>query len=140
MKLEIKRLRFNNQYYWNLNGDDCKLFINGTTFTPRSKQLGLNLDEAVKEAERLNKEFDRFKQGLVPATEYTFKWFIQEFKAAKKWREFKDQTKKDYNDTFTWLAKIKKNNLIFFISIKYYPQKNFLKSFQLSTFFLIMNS
>ena len=84
MNIKIKRLRFNNQYYWNLNGDDCKLFINGTTFTPRSKQLGLNLDEAVKEAERLNKEFDRFRQGLVPATEYTFKWCIQEFKASKK--------------------------------------------------------
>ena len=113
MNIKIKRLRFINQYCWNLNGDDCKLFINGTTFTPRSKQLGLNLDEAVKQAERLNKEFDRFRQGLVPATEYTFQWCIQEFKASKKWREFKDQTKKDYNDTFTWLAKIKKNNVNF---------------------------
>ena len=113
MNINIKRLRFNNQYYWNLTGRECKLFINGTTFTPRSKQLGLNLDEAVKEAERLNKEFDRFKQGLVPATEYTFKWCIQEFKASKKWREFKKQTQDAYNDTFTWLEKIKKNNINF---------------------------
>ena len=113
MNIKIKRLRFINQYCWNLTGRECKLFINGTTFTPRSKQLGLNLDEAVREAERLNKEFNRFQQGLVPATEYTFKWCIQEFKASKKWREFKKQTQDAYNDTFTWLEKIKKNNINF---------------------------
>ena len=50
MKIKIKRLRFDNQYFWNLNGRESKLFINGTTFTPRSKQLGLKLREAVKEA------------------------------------------------------------------------------------------
>ena len=113
MNINIKRLRFDNQYFWNLNGRESKLFINGTTFKPSSKQLGLNLEQAVKEAERLNKEFDRFKQGLVPATEYTFKWCIQEFKASKKWREFHENTKKAYIDTFTWLEKIKKNNINF---------------------------
>ena len=113
MKLEIKRLRYVNQYCWNLSGRDCKLFINGTTFKPRSKQLGINLDDAVKEAERLNKEFDRFKLGLVPALEYTFKWCIQEFKNSKRWKEFKDTTKKDYQDTFDWLSNIKKNKVNF---------------------------
>ena len=113
MKLDIKRLRFINQYCWNLNGDDCKLFINGTTFKPRSKQLGINLDDAVKEAERLNKEFDSFKRGLVPALEYTFKWCIQEFKTSTRWQEFKNQTKKNYQDSFDWLATINKDKKYF---------------------------
>ena len=113
MKLDIKRLRFINQYCWNLNGDDCKLFINGTTFKPRSKQLGINLDDAVKEAERLNKEFDSFKRGLVPAIEYTFKWCIQEFKTSARWQEFKKQTKKSYQDSFDWLATINKDKKYF---------------------------
>ena len=113
MKLDIKRLRFINQYCWNLNGDDCKLFINGTTFKPRSKQLGINLDDAVKEAERLNKEFDSFKRGLVPAIEYTFKWCIQEFKTSTRWQEFKNQTKKNYQDSFDWLATINKDKKYF---------------------------
>jgi len=113
MKLNIKRLREREQYLWNLTGAECKIKINGTNFRPSSKALGHNLDDAVKEAERLNKEFYRFKRGLVPALEYTFKWCIQEFKTSTRWQEFKNQTKKNYQDSFDWLATINKDKKYF---------------------------
>ncbi len=113
MKLNIKRLREREQYLWNLTGAECKIKINGTNFRPSSKALGHNLDDAVKEAERLNKEFNRFKRGLVPALEYTFKWCIQEFKTSTRWQEFKNQTKKNYQDSFDWLATINKDKKYF---------------------------
>lgn len=113
MKLNIKRLREREQYLWNLTGAECKIKINGTNFRPSSKALGHNLDDAVKEAERLNKEFDSFKRGLVPAIEYTFKWCIQEFKTSARWQEFKKQTKKSYQDSFDWLATINKDKKYF---------------------------
>jgi len=107
MKLNIKRLRERDQYIWNLNGDDSKLKVNGTNFRPSSKALGHNLEQAIVKAEALNKEFDRFKLGLIPTTEYTFKWCIQEFKASKKWKNFKQSTKDDYQYSFNFLEKIK---------------------------------
>ena len=55
MKLNIKRLRERDQYIWNLNGDDSKLKINGTTFRPTSKALGHNLEQAIVKAEELNR-------------------------------------------------------------------------------------
>jgi len=113
MKLNIKRLREREQYLWNLTGAECKIKINGTNFRPSSKALGHNLDDSVKEAERLNKEFNRFKRGLVPALEYTFKWCIQEFKTSTRWQEFKNQTKKNYQDSFDWLATINKDKKYF---------------------------
>ena len=109
MKLNIKRLRERDQYIWNLNGDDSKLKINGTTFRPTSKALGHNLEQAIVKAEALNKEFDRFKQGLVPTEKYTFKWCIQEFKMSDRWSELKEKTQQDYQDTFDWLEKIETN-------------------------------
>lgn len=110
MKLTIKRLRERDQYIWNLSGAECKLKINGTTFRPTSKTLGHNLEQAIVKAEDLNKQFDKFKLGLVPTEKYTFKWCIQEFKMSSRWtKEFKDSTKKDYQDTFNWLEKIEKN-------------------------------
>ena len=65
MKLTIKRLRERDQYIWNLTGAECKLKVNGTTFKPTSKTLGHNLEQAIVKAEDLNKQFDKFKLGLV---------------------------------------------------------------------------
>ena len=110
MNINIKRLRERDQYIWNLTGVECKLKVNGTTFRPTSKALGHNLEQAIIKAEDLNKQFDKFKLGLVPTEKYTFKWCIQEFKMSSRWtKEFKDSTKKDYQDTFDWLSKIEKN-------------------------------
>ena len=115
MKLNIKRLRERDQYIWNLNGDDSKLKINGTTFRPTSKALGHNLEQAIVKAEELNKQFARFKQGLTPATAYTFKWCIQEFKTNpySQWNndrgailKLTDKAKATYQYSFDWLEKI----------------------------------
>lgn len=116
MKLTIKRLREREQYIWNLTGAECKLKVNGTNFRPSSKALGHNLEQAIVKAEDLNKQFARFKQGLTPATTYSFKWCIQEFKTnpSSQWnnnrgviKKLSDKAKATYQYSFDWLEKIK---------------------------------
>ena len=116
MKLNIKRLRERDQYIWNLTGAECKLKVNGTNFRPSSKALGHNLEQAIVKAEDLNKQFARFKQGLTPATTYSFKWCIQEFKTnpSSQWnnnrgtiKKLSDKAKATYQYSFDWREKIK---------------------------------
>ena len=126
MILTIKRLKYDNNsgcYVWNLNGRECKLQINKTTFKPSYKNLGWNEADAHKQAEILNDKFYQFKKGIT-SKEYTFGWCIQKFMQSNKWTgkikrgtPISDNAKKDYKDTFKWLSKIKSNNGINFLDV-----------------------
>jgi hypothetical protein len=126
MKINIPRLKYTEStgnWVWNLNGRECKLQINRTTFKPTSKVLGFNQAEAHKQAEILNDKFYQFKNGIT-SKEYTFGWCIQKFMQSNKWTgkikrgtPISDNAKKDYKDTFKWLSKIKSNNGINFLDV-----------------------
>ena len=126
MILTIKRLKYDNNsgcYVWNLNGRECKLQVNKTTFKPSYKNLGWNEADAHKQAEILNDKFYQFKKGIT-SKEYTFGWCIQKFMQSNKWTgkikrgtPISDNAKKDYKDTFKWLSKIKSNNGINFLDV-----------------------
>ena len=126
MILTIKRLKYDNNsgcYVWILNGRECKLQINKTTFKPSYKNLGWNEADAHKQAEILNDKFYQFKKGIT-SKEYTFGWCIQKFMQSNKWTgkikrgtPISDNAKKDYKDTFKWLSKIKSNNGINFLDV-----------------------
>ena len=126
MILTIKRLKYDNNsgcYVWNLNGRECKLQVNKTTFKPSYKNLGWNEADAHKQAEILNDKFYQFKNGIT-SKEYTFGWCIQKFMQSNKWTgkikrgtPISDNAKKDYKDTFKWLSKIKSNNGINFLDV-----------------------
>ena len=126
MKLDIPRLKYDENsgcYVWNLNGRECKLQINRTTFKPSYKNLGWNEADAHKQASFLNDKFYQFKNGIT-SKEYTFGWCIQKFMQSNKWTgkikrgtPISDNAKKDYKDTFKWLSKIKSNNGVNFLDV-----------------------
>ena len=115
MKLTINRLKYNNSsgnWVWNLNGRECKLQVNRTTFKPTSKTLGFNQADAHKQAEILNDKFYQFKNGIT-SKEYTFGWCIQKFKQSNKWTgkikrgtPISEKAKVGYEYSFKWLSEI----------------------------------
>ena len=123
MKLTINRLKYNNSsgnWVWNLNGRECKLQVNRTTFKPTSKTLGINQADAHKQAEILNDKFYQFKNGIT-SKEYTFGWCIQKFKQSNKWTgkikrgtPISEKAKVGYEYSFKWLSEIKSESGINF--------------------------